>query len=374
MTNTTNTASTNITVIDREAQRVPEFRIETDEGSALHVGGEGAAHAYNLLLAKRLSGYFNCPEFKCAVMEKGHFKFHPEDCAPPAIIVPTLAARSVTVNMKDPYSNNEFPVKTTAPVGSLITSKVASDALMVSLAVETYDAQRDGRLSEATLMQEIKSIADQIDRHVVSLIMETLESGANGVGDPKQYYVQLKQELPSGVSPSVKAEVIEDGLYAALDKMKQTGSTIQDYIIGLSTEAHRVCERAARKAGFASVTEWLGTDCYQFVPPVDAPATALYVVPKRCTAVSFREPANGKVFDFQVTRNAAKQSSVMEVNAVADLIIQGFVSVDADGHDTVDVALPLITKVVFDVPSAPVVDVRPHPETKPAQKPQCQPK
>ncbi|CAH8238894.1 hypothetical protein VAEU17_510002 [Vibrio aestuarianus] len=49
------------------------------------------------------------------------------------------------------------------------------------------------------------------------------------------------------------------------------------------------------------------------------------------------------MFDFQVTRKAPTQSSIMEIIANAEVLAAGFTQVDVNGQ-TVDVTMPLITQ------------------------------
>lgn len=339
-----------VTVIDRENDTLPTQRVEGETSSVL-IGAIEASYSYMKLLADRVSNLVNSVPFKTSVGEATIFKFHREGDAVPAIMVPSLASRSVTVNMTDPYSHNSMPTKLTALQGSTIVSKPADDAVMISLAVERFDGECDGTITELTLQQEMKSVVDQIDRETTRMLFKTLVEGDDAGA---KYFTKKTIPLVSAQSYSARAEAIEDAIYAGVESAKQLGSGLDDFAIAMSTLCFNDMERAARRAGFKAedgenaVSAYLGTEVFVYEETTESEEHSFFIMPKRHVAVSFRERADGTVFDCMVTRKGSTQSTIMEIVGVADLLINGFIKAknDESGQYT-EVKLPLITKYVI---------------------------
>lgn len=340
-----------VTIIDRENDYMPTQRVESELGGSMVIGADEASHSYVRLLADRVSNLVNSVPFKTSVGEANMFKFHRSGDAVPAIMVPSLATRSVKVNMNDPYTNNKMPTKLTALQGSTIVSKPADDAVMFSLAVERFDGETDGTITELTLQQEVRSVVDQIDREVTKMLFKTITEGdATGT----KYYTKKNIPLAVAQSYTVRAEAIEDAIYAGVEMAKQLGSGLDDFAIAMSTLCYNDMERAARRAGFKAedgmnnVSAYLGTEVFVYDETVTGEERSFFIMPKRHVAVSFREREDGTVFDCMVTRKGNTQSTVMEIVGVADLLINGFVKAKNDKtNQYTEVKLPLITKFVI---------------------------
>lgn len=340
-----------ITIIDRENDPKIAFNATSTGDSVISISESGTSAHYASLLAKRVTDTLNSPAFKTEVGQDTWVRYHDASDAPTAIIVPSLASRSVSVNMKQPYTNNTMPVKAIAPIGSNIYSKPTENALMISMAVEKYDHDCDGRITELTLQQEMQQVLLQVDREITTKVMAELER-LDSTG--KKYYQNLKQPALPLAGIEAIYDDIESGIYGAMAKLKQFGTVADDFLIAVTPSLFRVLERMSRRKGHTSVSDFMGTEVYQYSvdQEIAAGSEGIFVVPKSVCAVSFREQANGTVFTAHTTRNANRQSTVIELSAVCDLIASGFTKVSAkDATGAVmstDVALPLIVKVTFD--------------------------
>lgn len=349
-------AADRVRVTDLSNQEAYRVRVEgSNEGSNLELTNTGASTEYLNMLATGLDGSLNSAEYKEEMGEDYIFRFHREGDAPASIMIPALAARSVEVNMKDPYTNNTMPTKLTLSQGETIVSKPCQDALLISMAIERFDSEVDGVITELHLKQEAQSIAEQLDAHVTRSLLKMLMLGTNKAKHSKIN----KVVVGAGPSSGKLADFVEDSIEAALAANRQFGVGIEDYIIGLGDIEYRAMQRVARKAGITgdknergcAVSAYLGTSVYAY--PVkyelgdDARLPNVVVAPRRHVAVSFRERADGTVFDFIVSRNANKQSTTMEIVAVADVLAQGFTKMKKSDNTNVDVNLPLLTGFRF---------------------------
>ncbi|MGL5006031.1 MAG: hypothetical protein ACRC53_01360 [Plesiomonas sp.] len=340
---------TNIVIVDRETESQLNFKVAGDS-SSLDVTNSGASTRYCSMLANRVCDTLNSVEMKTEMGTDTWIRFHPEGTEPAPIAMPSLASRSVAINMKDPYSENAMPVKAVAPIGSNIYSKPTDSAMLISLAVEKYDADCDGFITDLSLQQEAQQVFLQLDREITTQIMEELErSDSTGT----KYFTNMKlPKLPVG-NISTVFDTLEGGMYGAVAKLKQFGTSIEDFIFGVTPSIYRVLERMSRRAGHSTIEDFMGTNVYQYYvnQPIDSGKDAVFVVPKTVCAVSFREATDGTVFTPSVTRMPSKQSTVIEFKAVCDLLVDGFTEVKADVDGELvkaDIKLPLVIKVTFD--------------------------
>lgn len=348
-------AADRVRITDHSAEAPYRNRIE-GENERLELTNTGASTEYLGMLAGNLEYMLNSAEAKEAMGEEYIFKFHREGDVPPAIMVPSLTSRSVTVKMKDPYTNNKMPTKLTLSQGETIVSKPCEDALLVSMALERFDSEVDGVITELHLKQEMQSIAEQLDIEVNRKLLKMLVQGPN-----KAKYSKINKVVVGNAPTSGQlADFVEDSIESALASMRQLGMGIEDFIIGMGDIEYRALQRVARKAGITgdrdergcAVSAYLGTSVYAYPVKYDeADLTKrlpnVVVAPRRHVAISFRERADGQVFDFIVSRNANKQSTTMEIVAVADVLAQGFTKMKKEDGKQIDVVLPLLTCYQF---------------------------
>lgn len=333
-------AASRVTIIDRDNEARYRVRVEgQNEGSNLYVTNSGASTDYLNMLAERLETALNGTEWKLAAGEETIFRFHREGDTPAAIMVPSLTSRSVSVNMRDPYTNNAMPSKLTIRQGETVVSKPADEALLISMALERFDTEVDGVITELTLNQEIMAIAEQLDEVTTMSILKALSANPNS----EKYMVKDKVPITTTMTAAQRVEAIENAIDNALVRGRQFGNHIGDFIIGLNAQSYRDVDRIARRSGAGSVSDFLGTAVYTYAgDPSSAGDLLLVVAPKRHVAVSFREASDGKVFDFIVSRQAATQSTTFEMVACADMLVAGFVKAQKEDGQTIEVNLPLI--------------------------------
>ncbi|WP_323973472.1 hypothetical protein [Aeromonas hydrophila] len=333
-------AANRVTIIDRDNEARYRVRVEgQNEGSNLYVTNSGASTDYLNMLAERLETALNGTDWKLAAGQEGIFRFHREGDTPPAIMVPSLTSRSVTVSMKDPYSNNNMPSKLTIRQGETVVSKPADEALMISMALERFDGEVDGVITELTLNQEIMAIAEQLDEVTTMSILKALSDNAGSA----KYMVKDKVAITPSMTAAQRVEAIEDAIDKALVRGRQFGNHIGDFVIGLNAQSYRDVDRIARRSGTGAVSDFLGTAVYTYAgDPTNANDLLIVVAPKRHIAVSFREAADGKVFDFIVSRQPATQSTTLEMVACADMLVAGFVKAQKEDGAAIEVNLPLI--------------------------------
>ncbi|WP_206665963.1 hypothetical protein, partial [Aeromonas veronii] len=287
-------------------------------------------------------------EWAAAISEESHFRVHRAGDEPTPIVVPTMANRTLTVNMKDPYSNNKIPAKLTVRQGETVRSRPVQDSLMISLSLERFDSEVDGVITANTMRSEIASIAEQLDTVVTEGIIKTLVTHKNNA----KYLSKQKIPFTVGQSFAQRLEVIEDAIDKAQIVGRQFGNDISDFTIGFNAQVMRDLQRAARRAGAADVSAYLGCDVYSFNGnPGAGDDIQMVVAPRRYCAVSFREQADGTIFDIIVSRQADKQSTTLELMGVADLLVAGFTKAMTEDGKDVDVTLPLVQVYTAGVPT-----------------------
>lgn len=337
-----------VTVTDLNAEVPYRNRIETDNESAIELTNTGASSVYLKCLGDNLNTMLNSGEWAAAISEESHFRVHRAGDEPTPIVVPTMANRTLTVNMKDPYSTNTIPAKLTVRQGETVRSKPVEDSLMISLSLERFDSEVDGVITANTMKSEIASIAEQLDTVVTEGIIKTLVEHKNNA----KYLSKQKVALTAGQSFSERLEAIEDAIDHAQIVGKQFGNDIGDFTIGFNAQTMRDLQRAARRAGAADVSAYLGCDVYSFNGnPSDGEDIQMVVAPRRYCAVSFREQADGTIFDIIVSRQANKQSTTMELMGVADLLVAGFTKAKTEDGKDVDVTLPLVQVYTAGIPT-----------------------
>ncbi|MFV3352092.1 hypothetical protein [Aeromonas veronii] len=341
-----------VTVTDLNAEVPYRNRIETDNESAIELTNTGASSVYLKCLGDNLNTMLNSGEWAAAISEESHFRVHRAGDEPTPIVVPTLANRTLTVNMKDPYTNNKIPVKLTVRQGETVRSKPVEDSLMISLCLERFDSEVDGVITANTMKSEIASIAEQLDTVVTEGIIKTLVEHENNA----KYLSKQQVALKAGQSFAERLEAIEDAIDKAQIVGKQFGNDISDFTIGFNAQTMRDLQRAARRAGAADVSTYLGCDVYSFngysgADDDGAEDIQMVVAPRRYCAVSFREQADGTIFDIIVSRQANKQSTTMELMGVADLLVAGFTKAKTEDGKDVDVTLPLVQVYTAGVPT-----------------------
>ncbi|MFQ2199586.1 hypothetical protein ACK33S_16765 [Aeromonas hydrophila] len=334
-----NESALRVTVTDLNAEVPYRNRIETDNESAIELTNTGASSVYLKCLGDNLNTMLNSGEWAAAISEESHFRVHRAGDEPTPIVVPTMANRTLTVNMKDPYTNNKIPAKLTVRQGETVRSKPVEDSLMISLCLERFDSEVDGVITANTMRSEIASIAEQLDTVVTEGIIKTLVEHKNNA----QYLSRQKVALKAGQSFAERLEAIEDAIDHAQIVGKQFGNDISDFTIGFNARTMRDLQRAARRAGAADVAAYLGCDVYSFNGnSTDGEDIQMVVAPRRYCAVSFREQADGTIFDIIVSRQADKQSTTLELMGVADLLVAGFTKAKTEDGKDVDVTLPLV--------------------------------
>lgn len=339
--------ATNIKIIDRGSE--PCF-----SGIVSHTNGDGYTHnmevtnagpstSYMGMLASRIDRIMNSVEYKeCMGMEgDGLFAFHRDTDAPTPIIVPSLTNRSVTVNMKDPYSNNTMPSKLTILQGESIVSKPAADALLLSFALERGDSEVDGTLTELTLHQEFMRLVDSLNFETTNAIVKAVKES------PKKAALMVSEEISlADLNVNTKVEAAEDALDKAHKALDIMGQSIDDFTVLMTPALHKAFARVARRTGVSSVNHFVGTEVSLYNDP-DGLEFGLIVAPKRAICISFREREDGEVFKCMVTRKPDTQSTTLEIVAVADLLMEGFTKAKREDGSIVEVALQLIREFTF---------------------------
>ncbi|EGZ6880834.1 hypothetical protein DDM84_05455 [Vibrio cholerae] len=299
-----------------------------------------SAQSYLESLARKLSGCFNSVAFKTACgTEARYFRFHRKGDNPKTIQVPTLANRSVKLNLAD-KSQNGKPTIITHKQGSLVVSKPCKEGLMLSAAIELNDSEVSGHITDLSLKQEIETVTetinDTLNKEILGLIEESPDFAK---------LVKVMPETSSGTGLKARGEALQEAIFTAKAEVLPFGKELADYIVGLSDAAFTALEYSSRVNGFSSIHDMLGAEVFAFTSKSDDTGTKNYgyLIPRRHTAISFAESATGEVFKFEVTRKPETQSSIMEILANAEILAAGFTKLDVDGQ-TVDVTMPLITQ------------------------------
>ncbi|EGR0665560.1 hypothetical protein E2J97_09715 [Vibrio cholerae] len=304
------------------------------------INAKPSAQAYLESLARKLSGCFNSVAFKTACgTEARYFRFHRKGDNPKTIQVPTLANRSVKLNIAD-KSQNGKPTIITHKQGSLVVSKPCKEGLMLSAAIELNDSEVSGHITDLSLQQEIETVTETINDTLNKEILGLIEES-----DDFEKLVKVMPETSSQGGLKARGEALQEAIFTAKAEVLLFGKELSDYIVGLSDAAFTALEYSARVNGFSSIHEMMGTEVFAFTSKSDDTGTKNYgyLIPRRHTAISFAESATGEVFKFEVTRKPETQSSIMEIIANAEVLAAGFTKLDVDGQ-TVDVTMPLITQ------------------------------
>ncbi len=299
-----------------------------------------SAQSYLESLARKLSGCFNSVDFKTACgTEARYFRFHRKGDNPKTIQVPTLANRSVKLNLQD-KSQNSKPTIITHKQGSLVVSKPCKEGLLLSAVIELNDSEVSGHITDLSLQQEIETVTETIN--------DTLNKEILGLIEESEDFEKLVKVMPETSSQGglkARGEALQEAIFTAKAEVLPFGKELSDYIVGLSDAAFTALEYSARVNGFSSIHEMMGTEVFAFTSKSDDTGTKNYgyLIPRRHTAISFAESAIGEVFKFEVTRKPETQSSIMEIIANVEVLAAGFTKLDVDGQ-TVDVTMPLITQ------------------------------
>ncbi|HGE6114701.1 TPA: hypothetical protein ACGG8C_002486 [Vibrio cholerae] len=299
-----------------------------------------SAQSYLESLARKLSGCFNSVAFKTACgTEARYFRFHRKGDNPKTIQVPTLANRSVKLNLAD-KSQNDKPTIITHKQGSLVVSKPCKEGLMLSAAIELNDSEVSGHITDLSLQQEIETVTETIN--------DTLNKEILGLIEESEDFEKLVKVMPETSSQGglkARGEALQEAIFTAKAEVLPFGKELSDYIVGLSDAAFTALEYSSRVNGFSSIRDMLGAEVFAFTPKGESQGDKNYgyLIPRRHTAISFAESATGEVFKFEVTRKPETQSSIMEIIANAEVLAAGFTKLDVDGQ-TVDVTMPLITQ------------------------------
>ncbi|CAM2804690.1 hypothetical protein VIOR103205_03900 [Vibrio ordalii] len=291
-------------------------------------------------LSSKLNNIFNSCEFKTQCgLEARYVKFHRKGDNAKTIQVPTLANRSVKLNLAD-KSQNGKPTIITHKKGSLVVSRPCKEGLLLSTTIEVYDHEVNGHITDLSLMQEIgtitESLNDTLNKEILGLIEESEDFSK---------LVKVMPETSSGTGLKARGEALQEAIFTAKAEVLPFGKELSDYVVGLSDAAFTALEYSARVNGFKSLDDMFNTDVFAFTSKTDTTGDKNYgyLIPKRHTAVSFEESERGVVFNFQVIRKAPTQSSIMEIIANAEVLAAGFTQVDVDGQ-TMNVSMPLITQ------------------------------
>lgn len=353
------TAEVVITDSTAETNAKPYSERIKGQSEYIELTNAGQSTAYMNLLAKALDSGFNGPQFKSEIMgEEPIYRFHPAGTAPTPIIVPTLANRSTAITLRDPYSNNPKPAKLSIKQGETVVSKTCEDALLFSMAISRHDFEVDGVLTELTLQQEVERIAEQMDDAIVNSILDLMLKDPNNAA-----YLSMTPAATNDLT----GDSVETMMETCVQKGSILGKSMEDFCFGLSAEAYQALARTARRSGFTSPSDYMGTKVFAFGSAFKAPTEGepdvtahVVAVPKRHVAISWREhPVTGKVFDFIVSRNGATQSTTMEIRGIADLLVAGqtkavVIDEETGAMSNIDVNFPLIQLVTMttDSPSS----------------------
>lgn len=341
-----NTKLGNVVITDLGAERTPDVTLEGENGGRIAVSGSGPSTSYLQSLGGRINHWMNSVEFKTAVGAETLYGFHRDTDAPTPIVTPTLTTRHVTVNMKDPYDNNSMPAKLTVSQGSTVTSKPSATAVLVSCALQRFDTEVDGVITELTLEQEFARIVEQLNFATTASIVKAISE------HPHEENIIVTREFTYAADDSWSqiVELAEDAIDAGMASLNMFGFASSDFVAMMTPSLYRLCDRAARRAGTTTVSEFFGMEVTPYESPnVDEAVRnhGIILAPKRAVAVSFREKEDGEVFKVMVSRQPEKQASTLEVVCVADLLIEGSVRVNKDDGSQDELAVPLLRKFVL---------------------------
>lgn len=309
------------------------------------------AQQYLTSLGARLGNWLNSVDFKTQLGSQNVYHFHKRGENAKTIQVPTMANRSVKLKLG---GVNAKPVEIVSKQGSLVVSKPAPEGVLISTALEVYDEEVSGVVTDLSLTQEMDTLVQTLDSVVTTEILKTvLES------EHKANYIT--EEAPVAVADKRQktlADGLEEALFIAKTNSNSLGQEYSDFTIGLSNTAYNVMSHAAHRNGFKTVSEMFDTEVfpYDHDSVLDNPNSVQgFLIPKRHTGVSLREGDNGVVFNTEVTRVPERQSAILEVTASAQLVIAGFtkltVPTDGTAGERVEVAMPLVRKFSVAMPA-----------------------
>ncbi len=307
-----------------------------------------AAMQYLTTLKTKLSNTINSVAFKTEVGKEKVYRYHRKGSNAKTLNVPSLANRSVKLNLTD-ASGNTKPTVATSKQGSMIISKPAPEGVLISLAHEVYDMEVDGSITDLSMEQELSTLFENIDSVITTEILKTITQSTY-----KDQYIKptpFNVTVAAGARLKEQAEALQEALFLAKANASNLGQEMNDFTVGVSASAYSALEFVASVQGHKSVDDMMGTMVFPFAHDsiVDDSQTLYgYLTPKRHSGVSFVEEANGEVFKTHVTRVPERQSAIMEITANATLLIAGFTKLTVDTNGTagtqVDVAMPLISR------------------------------
>lgn len=209
-----------------------------------------SAQSYLESLARKLSGCFNSVAFKTACgTEARYFRFHRKGDNPKTIQVPTLANRSVKLNLQD-KSQNGKPTIITHKQGSLVVSKPCKEGLMLSAAIELNDSEISGHITDLSLQQEIETVTETINDTLNKEILGLIEES-----EDFEKLVKVMPEISSQGGLKARGEALQEAIFTAKAEVLPFGKELSDYIVGLSDAAFTALEYSARVNGFSSIHE-----------------------------------------------------------------------------------------------------------------------
>lgn len=354
------TTTTNIKITDHSASpMIANEIVTTGTGADVSINHRyGESYDAIEYLARALSLCWNSVEFKEAMCEDSWFRIHGQYDVPTALMVPTLTSRHVVFSTRnDPWNNNPRPEPEVATIkqGATIRSLPIDKAIMFSFEHSMYDHEAEGQVTSLSLEQTGKQLCLQMNRSITNkVIYEMEQQDAEG----KKYFTKVTKPALAAGTVRDKWAVVEEAIYNEVDRMRQFGSSLEDFFLCVSPDIYKIAERYSRQNGHSEIELGIGTQVYQFTPvevegeAVDVKSATVFVLPKALVALSFREDANGDILNFRVTRNGNRQCTTMEITGVVEMLCAGFVKLSKKLPNSttltdVEVKLPLVSKIMF---------------------------
>lgn len=291
---------------------------------------------YVQALCEVAEDYLNGPDWREAAEAATPCEFRPVGTEPTGQQIITMANRSVTF---DPRKNwdNEVVEKGEVIAGSYIFTEPTDTALVISHRATILDHNIMAGWTENSMAQTADKILMDIQLEAAGKIAKILSDA------PSTESVAV--EKPTGKP----AEIAEDLIDILTMNINQTvGSSLSHFVVLLPVALVAVLERAAQRAGHDSVEDLIGAG----IQPYSGNDYGIFMMPRLFTSLSYRERANGDVWQIIPTRNINAQAWDIEVMTVVDVIANGKVQVALTGDqlqtDTVD--FPLITRITWSVP------------------------
>lgn len=289
------------------------------------------ASVYVQALQMALDDYLNGEEWRQAAADKTPCEFRPAGSEATGQQIITLADRTVSF---DPRKNwdNQVVKKGEALAGSLVFTEQTDTALLISHRVSILDHNLSAGWTEGSMLQTAEKMLRDIEYIAAGKVAGILSTAKS-----TEAFTETK---PAG-KPQAVAEDLIDILTTRVNQA--VGTSLADFAILLPAPLVPTLERAAQRAGLATLEDLIGAT----VQPYTGTDYGIFMVPKLFTSLSYRQGRNGDVWRVLVTRNAQAQAWDLEILATVDIVANGKVKIalTKDRLQTEIVPFPMITNI-----------------------------